>query len=69
MQDVEARIQGEEERAARNARRRERQRRQRLQERRQFLRHALSAPAMGVSCYNSSCMLMRLWIQSFSGRY
>ena len=38
MQDVEARIQGVEERAARNAHRGERQRRQRLQERRQFLR-------------------------------
>ena len=49
MQDIEARRQGEEERAARNARRRKRQRRQWLQERREFLRHAPSAPAMGVS--------------------
>ena len=49
MQDIEARRQGEEERAARNARRHERQRRQRLQERRKFLRHPPSAPAMGVS--------------------
>ena len=49
MQDIEARRQGEEERLARNARRREHQRRQRFQERRVFLRHAPSAPAMGVS--------------------
>ena len=49
MQDIEARRQVEDEREARNARRRERQRRQRLQERRAFLRHAPSAPAMGVS--------------------
>ena len=49
MQDIEARRQGEEERAARNARRRQRQCRQRLQERREFLRHAPSARAMGVS--------------------
>ena len=49
MQDIEARRQVEDEREARDARRRERQRRQRLQERRRFMRHAPSAPAMGVS--------------------
>ena len=63
MQDIEARRQVEDEREARDARRRERQRRQRLQERRRFMRHAPSAPAMGVSEFSiNSSLCMRVWI-------
>ena len=63
MQDIEARRQVEDEREARIARWRERQSRQRLQERRRFMRHAPSAPAMGVSEFfirSSLCLRMEI---------
>ena len=63
MKDIKARRHEEEEREARIAWRRERQRRQRLLERRRFMRHAPSAPAMGVSEFSiSSSLCMRVCI-------
>ena len=61
MQDIEARRHEEEERLARDARRRERQGWQCLQERRRFMRHALSAPAMGVSDFSLVVACVCAW--------